>query len=85
MTGKLFIGNLPVSATRAALENKFSQFGKVRAAEVSIDARTGRSKRSGYVEMETDDQALAAINGLHMTQYDDVVMSVSSIQPKPSA
>ena len=85
MTGKLYVGNLPSSATKAELESKFSQFGRVLFAEISMDAATGRSKRSGYVEMETGDQAQAAINRLNMTQYDDVVISVSRTGLKQSA
>ena len=85
MTGKLYIGNLPLSTTKAELEAKFGQFGRVLSAAVSMDATTGRSMRSGYVEMETEDQAQAAINRLNMTQYDDVVISVCKIRLKHSA
>lgn len=85
MTGKLYVGNLPKSATKPELQAKFGQFGLVLTIEVAADAVTGRSKRSGYVEMETSDQAQAAINGLNMTQYDDVVISVSRIHLKHSA
>jgi RNA recognition motif-containing protein len=85
MTGKLYVGNLPSSATEAQLQAKFGQFGRVIAVEVATDATTGRSKRSGYVEMETNDQAQAAINRLNMTQYDDVVISVSRIRLKQIA
>ena len=82
MTGKLYIGNLPSSATEAELATKFGQFGRVLSAEVSTDATTGRCPRTGYVEMETGEQAQAAINRLNMTQYDDVVISVSRIHLK---
>jgi len=85
MTGKLYVGNLPKTATEAELQAKFAQFGRVLAATVAIDATTGRSIRSGFVEMETSDQAQAAINRLNMTQYDDVVISVSRIRLKKSA
>ena len=85
MTGKLYVGNLPSCAIGTDLETKFSQFGRVLSAKVSTDPTTGRSKRSGYVEMETDDQAEAAINRLNMTQFDDVVISVRRIRLKQSA
>jgi cold-inducible RNA-binding protein len=85
MTGKLYVGNLPKSATEADLQEKFSQFGRVLTAIVAIHATTGRSNRSGFVEMETSDQAQAAINRLNMTQYDDVVISVSRVHLKQSA
>ena len=85
MTGKLCVRNLPKSATEAELRAKFGQFGRVLSASVATDATTGRSNRSGFVEMETSDQAQAAINRLNMTQYDDVVISVSRIRLKQSA
>ena len=85
MTGKLYVGNLPASATEAELETKFRQFGRVLSAEVSTIATTRGSRRCGYVEMETGDQAQAAINRLNMTQYDDVVISVSRVREKHSA
>lgn len=85
MTAKLFVGNLPKSATEAELQAKFGQFGRVLSAVVATDAATGRSNRSGFVEMETSDQAQAAINRLNMTQYDDVVISVSKVRLKQSA
>lgn len=85
MTGKLYVGNLPQSATEAELQAKFGQFGQVLTAIVATDATTGRSNRSGFVEMETSDQAQAAIDRLNMTQYDDVVISVSKIRMKQSA
>ena len=85
MTGKLYLGNLPKSATEAELLAKFGQFGRVVTAIVATDAATGRSNRSGFVEMETSDQAQAAINRLNMTQYDDVVISVSRVHLTQSA
>ena len=85
MTGKLYVGNLPKSATEADLQEKFGQFGRVLNTVVAIDATTRRSNRSAFVEMETSDQAQAAINRLNMTQYDDVVISVSRVRLKQSA
>ena len=85
MTAKLCVGNLPSTATKTELETKFGQFGRVLSAEVSTNATTGRSTRTGYVEMETSEQAQAAINRLNMTQFDDVVISVSRIRLKRSA
>jgi RNA recognition motif-containing protein len=85
MTGKLYIGNLPKAATNADLEAKFGQFGRVMSVDVATDAATGLSKRFGLVEMETSDQAQAAINRLNLTQYEDVVISVSRIRLKKSA
>jgi cold-inducible RNA-binding protein len=85
MTAKLYVGNLPSSATVPELQAKFGQFGRVVSVEVATDSATGRSKRFGHVELETSDQAQAAIDRLNLTQYDDVVISVSRVRLKHSA
>jgi len=85
MTGKLYIGNLPSSATETELQTKFGRFGRVLSAAIETDAATGRSKRSAFIEMETGAEAQAAINQLNMTQYDDVVISVYRVRLKQSA
>lgn len=77
MSLKLYVGNLPFSATEADLRLKFGKFGTVETATVVIDTETGRSKRFGYVEMANDTEARAAISRLNMTQYDEATMSVS--------
>lgn len=77
MSRKLHVGNLPLSATDADLRSKFGQFGTVESATVATDARTGLSKRFGFVEMANDGDAQAAIARLNMTQYDEAIMSVS--------
>jgi RNA recognition motif-containing protein len=76
MNGKLCVGNLPSSATEAGLQAKFAQFGRVLSVAIETDSTTGRTKRSGYVEIESGTEAQAAIDRLNMTQYDDMVISV---------
>lgn len=85
MNGKLYVGNLPTSATEAELQTKFEQFGRVISVTIETDATTGRSKRSGLLEMESGVEAQAAIDRLNMTQYDDVVISVYKVRLDKSA
>jgi RNA recognition motif-containing protein len=85
MTAKLYVGNLPKSATKTALETKFSQFGRVLSVDIATEEDTRRSTRSGFVEMETSDQAQSAMDRLNMTQYDDVVISVNRVRQKHGA
>jgi RNA recognition motif-containing protein len=80
MKNRLYLGNLPPSATEADLRQKFGRFGTVLSAIIEIDAKTGRSKRFAHIEMATPAEAQAAINQLNMTQYDEVVMSVSKVR-----
>ena len=66
MAKKIYVGNLPWSATSSTLEELFSAHGAVRSAEVISDRDTGRSRGFGFVEMESDDacsQAIEALNG----------------------
>ena len=77
MLNKLYIGNLPASVTDADLKEMFRLFGTVVSASVAITHETGRSKRFGFVEMATSDEAQRAIDRLNLTQQDDTVISVS--------
>jgi hypothetical protein len=51
MGSKLYIGNLPYSATDQSLMETFNQYGEVESAKVIVDRETGRSKGFGFVEM----------------------------------
>lgn len=61
MGKKLYVGNLPYSATEEGLQSHFSQVGAVESAKVVMDRDSGRSKGFGFVEMQNDDDANAAI------------------------
>ena len=52
---KLYVGNLPWSATSAELEEMFSPFGEVNSATLISDRETGRSRGFGFVEMSEED------------------------------
>ena len=65
MGNKLYVGNLPYSVRDSDLEQSFSQFGSVTSAKVMMERDTGRSKGFGFVEMGSDAEAQAAINGMN--------------------
>ena len=65
MGNKLYVGNLPYSVRDNDLEQAFSQFGSVTSAKVMMERDTGRSKGFGFVEMGSDQEAQAAINGMN--------------------
>ena len=65
MGNKLYVGNLPYSVRDGDLEQAFSQFGAVTSAKVMMERDTGRSKGFGFVEMGSDAEAQAAINGMN--------------------
>lgn len=65
MGNKLYVGNLPYSVRDGDLEQAFSAFGAVTSAKVMMERDTGRSKGFGFVEMGSDAEAQAAIEGMH--------------------
>jgi cold-inducible RNA-binding protein len=79
---KLYAGNLSYNVTSADLERMFSEFGTVRSAEVIQDRDTGRSKGFGFVEMDDDNAANKAIEGLNLKEHDGRAMSVNEARPR---
>jgi len=79
---KLYVGNLAYSVSSADLQDLFSEFGSVRSAQVIEDRETGRSKGFGFVEMESDEAAQAAINGLNGQQHDGRPLTVNEARPR---
>jgi len=65
MGNKLYVGNLPYQMRDSDLEEAFGQFGSVTSAKVMMERETGRSKGFGFVEMGSDAEAQAAINGMN--------------------
>src|SRR3954465_10683563 len=65
MGNKLYVGNLPYQMRDSDLEQAFGQFGQVTSAKVMMERETGRSKGFGFVEMGSDAEAQAAINGMN--------------------
>ncbi|RZI73377.1 MAG: RNA-binding protein, partial [Rubrivivax sp.] len=62
---KLYVGNLAYSVRDQDLQDAFGAYGAVQSAKVMMDRDTGRSKGFGFVEMGSDGEAQAAINGLN--------------------
>jgi hypothetical protein len=65
MGNKLYVGNLPYSVRDGDLEQAFGEFGVVTSAKVMMERDTGRSKGFGFVEMGSDNEAQAAVNGMN--------------------
>jgi RNA recognition motif-containing protein len=65
MGNKLYVGNLPYTMSDSDMEQAFSQFGAVRSAKVMMDRDSGRSKGFGFVEMTSEAEAQAAIQGMN--------------------
>ena len=86
MGNKLYVGNLPYSVRDQDLEQAFGQFGTVTSAKVMMERDTGRSKGFGFVEMGSDAEAQAAINGMHGQSLGGraiVVNEARPMEPRP--
>jgi RNA recognition motif-containing protein len=79
---KLYVGNLTYQVGDADLEQMFSPFGTVQSAQVIQDRETGRSKGFGFVEMDTDAQAQAAIQGLNDQEHGGRRLTVNEAKPR---
>ena len=65
MGNKLYVGNLPYQVRDSDLEQAFGQYGSVTSAKVMMERDTGRSKGFGFVEMGSDEEAQAAVQGMN--------------------
>jgi RNA recognition motif-containing protein len=79
---KLYVGNLPYRITEDSLEKAFAQFGVVKSAQIIMDRDTGRSKRFGFVEMATSDEAQKAIAGLDGQELEGRNIKVNETQER---
>jgi RNA recognition motif-containing protein len=82
MSKKLYVGNLPYSATDQTLTDAFSQCGTVESAKVIMDRDSGRSKGFGFVEMSSSSEAQTSIQKLNGTQVDGRAINVSEAKPQ---
>lgn len=82
MAVKLFVGNLPYKATSEGLGQLFSQAGNVVSAEVVMDRMSGRSRGFGFVEMESDEAAQAAISQFNGYDMDGRKLVVNVARPR---
>jgi RNA recognition motif-containing protein len=79
---KLYVGNLAYSVRDQDLQDAFSQYGAVSSAKVMMDRDTGRSKGFGFVEMGSDAEAQAAINGLNGQPVAGRAVVVNEARPR---
>jgi len=79
---KLYVGNLPFSATDAEVNELFSQHGTVHSVALINDRETGRPRGFGFVEMD-DDAAQAAISALNGFEMGGRALRVNEAQERP--
>jgi RNA recognition motif-containing protein len=82
MGKKLYCGNLSYNVANSDLDQIFGEFGTVQSAEVIMDRDTGRSKGFGFVEMQNDQEAQAAIAGVNGRDHDGRTLTVNEARPR---
>ena len=82
MSKKLYVGNLTYNVNETDLEALFTSFGAVQSAQVIVDRDTNRSKGFAFVEMGTEAEAQAAIEGLNGRDHDGRNLTVNEAKPR---
>ena len=81
MGNKLYVGNLPYTVRDGDLEQSFGEFGSFTSAKVMMERDTGRSKGFGFVEMGSDAEAQAAIEGMNGQSLGGRSITVNEARP----
>lgn len=81
MGNKLYVGNLPFTATNESLSEAFAECGTVTSARIITDRETGRSKGFGFVEMSTAEEAKNSIERFNGCDWEGRAMTVNEARP----
>lgn len=79
---KLYVGNLPFSATEEGLRELFEQHGTTESVRIITDRETGRSRGFGFVEFEDDSAAEKALQALNGADMEGRALRVNEAQDK---
>jgi cold-inducible RNA-binding protein len=82
LSKKLYVGNLTYNVNETDLEALFTPFGTVQSAQVIVDRDTNRSKGFAFVEMGSDAEAQAAIQGLNGHDHGGRNLTVNEAKPR---
>lgn len=81
-TSKLYVGGIPYRTTEDEMRTIFEEAGTVTSVSIISDRMTGRSRGFGFVEMEDEAMAQAAIDRWDGKEYDGRMLSVSMARPQ---
>jgi RNA recognition motif-containing protein len=81
MAKKVYVGNLSAGCDNAALEALFAPFGTVESVNIVMDRETGQGKGFGFVQMASDTEAQAAMDGLNGKEIDGRALKVAEANP----
>ncbi len=78
----IYVGNLPYSVTEQDLRELFESFGEVSSAVVIVDKFTRKSKGFGFIEMPTQEEAMAAIDKTNDQDFQGRNLRVNEAKPR---
>ena len=78
----VYVGNLSYDLSEDDLKTAFEEHGEVSSAKIIFDRYSGRSKGFGFVEMSSDDEAKAAIEGLSGKELAGRAIVVNEARPR---
>jgi RNA recognition motif-containing protein len=79
---KLYVGNLSKQVTDQQLTDLATEYGKPLSANVATQPNGGESRGFGFIEFSSDDEAKAAITGLHGRDVHGQQLKVNEAKPK---
>jgi RNA recognition motif-containing protein len=79
---KLFIGNIAYATSEESLREFFEEFGPLRSVKIATDRETGRSRGFGFIEIDDDAQARAAIESRNGQSLDGKQLVVNEARPR---
>ena len=83
MSKSIYVGNLPWSSTKEQVQQLFAEYGQVISVKLISDRETGRAKGFGFVEMEEDASADAAIAALDGVEFGGRKLRINEAKERP--
>ena len=79
---RIYVGNLSYRTTEHEIRQQFEKFGAVNQVNIITDRETGRSKGFAFVEMQNDNEAEDAIQGMNGVELGDRALAVNEARPQ---
>jgi RNA recognition motif-containing protein len=83
MAKKVYVGNMNYGTAENQLRDLFAQYGEVLSVNIIVDRYTGKAKGFGFIEMNNDDEARAAIEALNGFEFMGRQLRVNEAEDKP--
>jgi cold-inducible RNA-binding protein len=82
MSKRIYVGNLPFSATSSEVQELFNAYGSVTEVHLVTDRQTGQPRGFGFVEMSDDSAAETAIQELNNKDFQGRNLKVNEARPR---